>query len=32
MVKRTFDANDSRNVGEHALDFHLKIRQGVTQR
>src|SRR5271168_4096923 len=32
MVKSTLDANDSRNVGEHALDFHLKIRQRVAQR
>jgi hypothetical protein len=32
MVKSTFDAVDTRNTGEHTLDFHLEIRQRLTHR
>jgi hypothetical protein len=32
MVKGTGDRADTRNAGEHTLDFHLEIRQRVTQR
>jgi hypothetical protein len=32
MVESTFDAIDTSNAGEHTLDFHLEIRQRVTQR
>ena len=32
VVKSTFDATDTRNAGEHTLDFYLEIRQRVTHR
>ena len=32
MVESTFNAVDTSKAGEHTLDFHLEIRQRVTQR
>jgi hypothetical protein len=32
MVERALDAADTRNPGEHALDFHLEIWERVAQR